>query len=160
VAATVGRKCGMTAIVTAADTAAPTRKSPSGRHRNPGRPTAKLPLLASSRPCRRRLRPSAFRPFAPLVVGTKRQILSRIRMHMGFCQDKKLAAFILAYIVMDYVISDNVNWACAKTNIQERDFESNFCWRAAILLTIAQTHHKNEALISGRLSDRVSCLPS
>ena len=46
-----------------------------------------------------------------------------------FCLEPKLAAFVLAYIVMETLFYDSVEWKCTKTNIQERDFESNFYWR-------------------------------
>jgi hypothetical protein len=48
----------------------------------------------------------------------------------NYCHDKKMAAFILAYIVLDYLQNeDKTAWLCTKTNIQERDFDSNFYWR-------------------------------
>lgn len=46
-----------------------------------------------------------------------------------FCQDEKLAAFLLASIVIDALIQSEHNWICTKTNIQDRDFASNFYWR-------------------------------
>jgi hypothetical protein len=45
------------------------------------------------------------------------------------CRDEKLAAFVLAFIVMNHLIGDERRWLYTKTNIQERDFESNFYWR-------------------------------
>jgi hypothetical protein len=45
-----------------------------------------------------------------------------------FCRDKTLAAFVLAYIVMDFLRSDSKHWFYTKTNIQDREFESNFYW--------------------------------
>ena len=47
-----------------------------------------------------------------------------------FIQDEKLSAFILSYIVMNLLIADNDNWMCTKTNIQDREFDANFYWRA------------------------------
>lgn len=50
----------------------------------------------------------------------------------NFANDKKLSAFILAYLVMEELILQENEWMCTKTNIQDRDFESNFYWRAEI----------------------------
>lgn len=45
-----------------------------------------------------------------------------------FCKDEKLAAFLLASLVIDRLIHSEANWLCTKTNIQDRDFASNFYW--------------------------------
>lgn len=45
-----------------------------------------------------------------------------------FCKDEKLAAFLLASIVIDVLIESRKDWLCIKTNIQDREFASNFYW--------------------------------
>lgn len=50
----------------------------------------------------------------------------QFRYLWDFCQDKTLAAFVLAYIIMDCLQRDGNAWFYTKTNIQDREFESNF----------------------------------
>ena len=47
----------------------------------------------------------------------------------NFIQDETLAAFVLAYIVMEQLMAAPNKWMCTKTNIQDRDFATNFYWK-------------------------------
>jgi hypothetical protein len=48
----------------------------------------------------------------------------------SFCNDELLAAYVLAGLVMENLIQAGEAWLYTKSNIQGRDFEANYYFRA------------------------------
>ena len=43
-------------------------------------------------------------------------------------EDKLMAALTLGCIVMEYLIDDDHEWLCFRTDLQDRGFDTNFYW--------------------------------